>query len=67
MKLIAERSRPAPLPREAAPPPTEQDHDLPVLAAEEHPRPNVDWETLLPTGMQPALALGAERRWKGSR
>lgn len=44
-----------------------QDHDLPVLAKEENPLAPTDWEPLLANGVQPALILGAERRWQGSR
>ena len=42
-------------------------HDLPVLAAaHDLPKP-VEWEPLLAKGVQPALFLGAERRWSGNR
>ena len=45
----------------------EDDHDLPLLAADYTlPRPP-DWESLLGDGVQPALVLGAERRWQGER
>lgn len=44
-----------------------QDHDLPVLAARENPVVCLDWEPLILSGVQPALALGAERRWSGRR
>ena len=43
------------------------DHDLPLLAAaHELPRPTA-WEPLLEAGIEPALVLGAERRWSGKR
>ncbi len=48
--------------------PRERDHDLPVLAAEQHAgmlRPQ--WDQLLSAGIQPALVLGAERRLEGKR
>lgn len=71
MEVIAERSRPAPFSPESPPRPTRPvviaDHDLPVLAAEIHPRVTLDWEGLLAAGVHPALALGAERRSRGSR
>jgi len=44
-----------------------QDHDLPLLAWQEHPKVWLDWEPLLAAGVQPALILGAERRWQGRR
>lgn len=47
--------------------PAEQDHDLPILAVEENPRPRLDWEALLASGVQPALLLGAERRLQNRR
>ncbi len=43
------------------------DHDLPVLAKERNPVAPIDWEPLLAAGVQPALVLGAERRWQGRR
>lgn len=43
------------------------DHDLPVLAKERNPIAPIDWEPLLAAGVQPALVLGAERRWQGRR
>ena len=43
------------------------DHDLPVLATRESPAVMLDWEPLLAAGVQPALILGAERRWQGRR
>lgn len=47
---------------------TGQDHDLPILATEERTvGESPDWETLLAAGVQPAQALGAERRWQGRR
>lgn len=61
MKPIVETSPQAPKR------PVVQDHDLPVLAVEENPRPKLDWESLLASGVQPALALGAERRRAGRR
>lgn len=43
------------------------DHDLPlVAAAHDLPRP-IEWEPLFAKGVQPALVLGAERRWTGKR
>ncbi len=48
--------------------PRERDHDLPVLATEQHAgmlRPQ--WDKLLSAGVQPALVLGAERRLEGER
>ena len=47
--------------------PAPQDHDLPVLACEENPPVQLDWEFLLAQGVQPALILGAERRSQGRR
>jgi hypothetical protein len=47
--------------------PATQEHDLPVLAIEENPPVKLDWEYLLAQGVQPALILGAERRWHRSR
>jgi hypothetical protein len=42
-------------------------HDLPVLAAaHDLPKP-VQWEPLLARGVEPAMFLGAERRWSGKR
>ena len=72
MSLLAEDARltwvpKAPQPRPAVRRPAVQDHDLPVLAAEESPRAAPDWESLLAEGTPPALALGAERRWQGKR
>ncbi len=66
MNFVTHRARPSVHSRDvarAAP----QDHDLPVLAKEDHPAVNLDWEPLLLSGVQPALALGAERRWSGRR
>jgi hypothetical protein len=37
-------------------------HDLPVLATEQAPAVIIPWESLLESGVQPALVLGAERR-----
>lgn len=67
MKLVGElqramRPREFPAPRAEAP-----DHDLPILALDEHPRVALDWDALLGKGVQPALALGAERRLQGKR
>lgn len=48
--------------------PALQDHDLPVLAkrlGDSHV--SIDWESLIASGTPPALALGAERRWRGRR
>ena len=69
MRLSAEMSRNPATQREAPGPRrvAEQGHDLPILAAEENPRPNLDWESLLASGVQPALILGAERRLQGRR
>jgi hypothetical protein len=69
MNLIA--NRPLPIygrwtparPRNAAP----QDHDLPILAIEQNAGVKLDWELMIGDGVQPALALGAERRWQGRR
>ncbi len=47
--------------------PQVQDHDLPVLAAEQGDPPRLDWETLMREGVQPALLLDGERRWRGRR
>ena len=44
-----------------------QDHDLPILAFEQYPRPRVDWEPYVEEGFGPALILGAERRLHGFR
>jgi hypothetical protein len=44
-----------------------QDHDLPVLAREQNPIVSLDWDVLIAAGVQPALVLGAERRWQGRR
>jgi hypothetical protein len=46
---------------------TPPDHDLPLLAMRLAPRPRPDWESLLDDGVQPALMLGAERRFRGAR
>lgn len=69
MRPSAESSRATATQREAPKPrrPAEQDHDLPILAAEENPRPSLDWESLLASGVQPALLLGAERRVQNRR
>ncbi len=45
----------------------QHDHDLPVLAAEQHDTPRPPWDKLLAAGIQPALILGAERRLQGKR
>jgi hypothetical protein len=45
----------------------QQDHDLPLLAQDLNPTVWIDWEPLLAGGIQPALVLGAERRWQGRR
>lgn len=47
--------------------PAPNDHDLPVLAAQEEPAFRPEWEALLDEGVQPALILGAERRTHGKR
>ena len=41
--------------------------DLPVLALEENPRHIPAWDELLAQGVEPALVLGAERRYRGPR
>ena len=46
---------------------TPHDHDLPLLAMQLAARPRLDWESLLDDGVQPALVLGAERRFHGAR
>ena len=45
----------------------DQDHDLPVLAAQENPHLQLEWESLMNDGIVPALVLGAERRSRGPR
>lgn len=50
--------------RNAAP---NEEHDLPLLAKDLNPIVWIDWEPLLAAGVQPALVLGAERRWQGRR
>jgi hypothetical protein len=47
--------------------PMVQDHDLPILAAEEMPARDTDWTSLLEDGIQPAHFVGGERRWHGRR
>ncbi len=69
MNLIANRTHPGygrwqPAKTRAA---AVQDHDLPILATEENPVVSLDWEPLILSGVQPALALGGERRWSGRR
>jgi hypothetical protein len=44
-----------------------RDHDLPLLAREQAPAVWLDWDELMAAGVQPALPLGAERRWQGRR
>jgi len=44
-----------------------QDHDLPILAVEEASMEKLDWEALMGDGMQPALLIDGERRWRGRR
>lgn len=69
MKLVGELQR-AMHPREFRAPraaAVAADHDLPILALGEHPRVTLDWDALLADGVQPAQALGAERRWQGRR
>ena len=46
---------------------TPDTHDLPVLAAEQAAPIITPWESLLESGVQPALILGAERRSNGGR
>ena len=41
--------------------------DLPVLAADESPAVTIDWDAMMAAEVQPALILGAERRWQGPR
>ncbi len=71
MNLIAQRWQPGLLaqqkPRRKQQPVVVPDHDLPVLSLEEYPRVHLDWDALLISGVQPALILGAERRWQGKR
>lgn len=69
MKATAAHSRPTFPARKVLKPraPLAQDHDLPVLAVEENSRPRADWDLLLDSGVQPAMVLGAERRWQGRR
>jgi hypothetical protein len=43
------------------------DFDLPLVGAREAPRVQIDWEAMMEVGTQPALLLGAERRWRGPR
>ena len=68
MKVIS-KSR-AVSPRRNVPTPTRppiQDHDLPILAAEQMPARQTDWKPLLEDGIQPAHFIGGERRWHGRR
>ncbi len=51
----------------AAKQPPAQDHDLPVLAMDEIAAPRLDWDALMRDGVQPALLVGGERRWRGRR
>jgi hypothetical protein len=44
-----------------------QDHDLPILACEEVAAVRIDWEALMVDGVQPALLVDGERRWRGRR
>ncbi|HET7729075.1 MAG TPA: hypothetical protein VFK48_03495 [Usitatibacter sp.] len=69
MNLIARHYPRAPDALRAPEPrrPTVQDHDLPVLGIERNPRVRLDWDSMLAAGIQPALILGAERRWQGRR
>lgn len=66
MNFVTHRARPS-VPSRNVARLVPQDHDLPVLAAQENPVVCLDWEPLLLSGVQPALALGAERRWSGRR
>ena len=45
----------------------EFDSDLPLLAFGMEPLQHVDWEALMEAGVLPAMALGAERRFRGPR
>ena len=45
----------------------ELEHDLPLLAAQHELPRRPDWESLIGDGVQPSLALGAERRLQGER
>lgn len=66
---VASKTRAAP-PRRNVPAtkrPSVQDHDLPVLAAEEMPSRQVDWKSLIEAGIEPTHFIGGERRWHGRR
>ena len=63
---VASKSRAA-TPRRNVPASPVQDHDLPILAAEEMPARETDWKPLLEAGIEPALLIGGERRWHGRR
>ena len=54
-------------PRHGAARRADQDHDLPVLAAQENPHLHLEWESLMNDGIVAALVLGAERRSRGPR
>ena len=54
------------LPDEKAVAPSDM-HDLPVLATEQAAPVITPWESLLESGVQPSLILGAERRSNGGR
>lgn len=66
---VASKSRAAATRRNvpAANRPPVQDHDLPILAAEEMPTRETDWKPLLESGVQPAHFIGGERRLHGRR
>lgn len=69
MKIAIRKSHASAKPRNvrAVKRPLVQDHDLPILALEEAGAADVDWETLLREGVQPALLVEGERRSRGRR
>src|ERR1700712_114182 len=54
-------------PRQLPPRHADQDHDLPLLAIELSARVRLPWESLMDSGIAPAVFLGAERRARGVR
>jgi len=64
MTLIAEESR---VLRKRLHAHATPDHDLPMLAIEQQPHVQIEWEVLMGNGVLPALILGAERRLQGRR